>query len=116
MKTQLLEFLEWLDQLTIGNDTNEELVDKFLRDKKSDIEERAFKFKMKARGDNGIYIEAYGADIIDEFVCYWTEKNENGKKMRFEKEKTFDIKKRLARWKKNQEKFGGNNTMSLDYD
>lgn len=34
------------------------------------------------------------------FVEYWTEKNLKGTKMRFEKEKVFDIKRRFATWKK----------------
>ncbi len=47
------------------------------------------------------YISQYGKHMIREFFDYWTETNENGAKMRFEKEKTFDVKLRLARWKKN---------------
>lgn len=46
------------------------------------------------------YIEQYGKTLIREFFDFWTEHNENGKKMRFEKEKTFEISKRLARWSK----------------
>jgi len=40
-----------------------------------------------------------------EFIDYWTEISPNAKKMRFEKEKVFDIKKRLERWNKNQKTF-----------
>ena len=47
------------------------------------------------------YMKQYGKALIREFFDYWTEHNENGKKMRFEKEKTFDISLRLARWSKN---------------
>ena len=47
------------------------------------------------------YIEQYGKALIREFFDYWTEHNENGRKMRFEKEKTFEISRRLARWSKN---------------
>ncbi len=42
---------------------------------------------------------------IQEFISYWTEISPNAKKMRFEKEKVFDIKKRLERWSKNQKTF-----------
>ena len=41
-------------------------------------------------------------DIIDDFCNYWTEKNMAGNKMKFEMQKTFDIKRRLTRWFKNQ--------------
>lgn len=47
------------------------------------------------------FMEQYGSAMIREFFDYWTECNEGGQKMRFEKEKTFDISRRLARWKKN---------------
>lgn len=39
-----------------------------------------------------------------DFFQYWTEKSENGKKERWEKEKTFDISKRFHRWLKNENK------------
>jgi DNA-binding Lrp family transcriptional regulator len=42
---------------------------------------------------------------IKNFCDYWTEKNPNGKKMRFEKQKVFDPKKRLATWMRNKSKF-----------
>lgn len=38
---------------------------------------------------------------IDAFVDYWTEKSPNGKKMRWQKQKTFDAKRRMMRWAKN---------------
>ena len=47
------------------------------------------------------YMKQYGKALIREFFDDWTEHNENGKKMRFEKEKTFEISRRLARWSKN---------------
>lgn len=47
---------------------------------------------------------------IQDFIDYWTEISPNAKKMRFEKEKVFDIKKRLERWSKNQKTFNNGNT------
>jgi hypothetical protein len=44
-------------------------------------------------------------EMVNEFISYWTEKSLNGKKMRFEKEKVFDIKRRFATWKRNAEKW-----------
>lgn len=38
---------------------------------------------------------------IDSFIDYWTEKSPNGKKCRFEKQKTFDVKRRMQRWMRN---------------
>ena len=38
---------------------------------------------------------------IDSFIDYWTEKSPRGKKMRWQKQKTFDVKRRMQRWAKN---------------
>ncbi len=43
------------------------------------------------------------------FFEYWSESNENGRKMRFEMQKVFDIKRRLNTWKTNEFKFKNNN-------
>jgi len=42
---------------------------------------------------------------IEKFIDYWTEKNPNGKKMKFEKQKTFDPNLRLKRWESNYKEF-----------
>jgi hypothetical protein len=41
-------------------------------------------------------------DLIKDFTDYWTESNTNGSKMKFEMQKTFDVKRRLQRWINNQ--------------
>ena len=38
---------------------------------------------------------------VENFISYWTESNKNGKKMKFEMQKTFDIKRRLIKWRDN---------------
>jgi len=45
---------------------------------------------------------------VRNFFDYWTERGDSDKKMRFEKEKTFGISRRMTTWKKNN--FGGNDT------
>lgn len=82
------------------------------------IEERKNDF-MKMVAENGV--EKYGQEMCRDFFDYWTESNPNGKKMRFEMQKVFDIKKRLATWNKNNLKkhnYGANqynNPASPDY-
>ncbi len=51
-------------------------------------------------------------EIFNNFIDYWTEHNEGGKKMRFEmsKNQPFNIKRRLATWKKNQKNYGTTTT------
>lgn len=40
-------------------------------------------------------------DVKKDFIEYWTESSLNGKKMRFEKEKVFDVSRRWNTWIKN---------------
>ncbi len=42
---------------------------------------------------------------VQKFILYWTEKNPNGKKEKWEMQSTFDVKRRLASWLKNTEKW-----------
>jgi len=68
------------------------------------IEEREREFKDAISEHK----ETYNDILTLEFFDYWSERGEKDKKMRFEKESSFDISKRLARWKRNQEKFNKN--------
>lgn len=68
------------------------------------IEEREKKFKESlypftkyAKNLEGIY----SPEIIKEFFEYWKEPNKSKSKMRFEMEKTWDLKLRLVRWGNN---------------
>ncbi len=45
---------------------------------------------------------------VNEFIQYWTERTQNGKKEKWEIEKTFEISKRLANWFRMGEKFEKN--------
>lgn len=77
----------------------------------SDTPSDTLEVRKHAFGEKLIpYMEQYGKALIREFFDYWTEHNENGKKMRFEKEKTFEISRRLARWSKNN---SSNNKSSI---
>ena len=44
----------------------------------------------------------YPKDMLEDFINYWTE---GKKKMRYQKQNTFEIKARLLRWAKNQKKW-----------
>lgn len=54
------------------------------------------------------FTEKYSPEMIKDFIRHWTEKNENGKKMRFEMQTIFEISKRLVTWKNNELKFSKN--------
>ena len=40
----------------------------------------------------------YPTETLNEFIEYWTEPNKGGSRMRYELEKTWDLKRRLSRW------------------
>ena len=50
--------------------------------------------------------------MLSEFVSYWTEMNKSETKLRFELQKTFEIKLRLLRWEKNQKQWSKPKGMS----
>lgn len=55
------------------------------------------------------HLNTYPKEMLRNFYDYWTEKNEGGRRMRFEMQKVFDLKKRLATWSKREnEKINGN--------
>lgn len=61
------------------------------------IEERMAEFKQSVMLHRGVIPDSE----LHKFYDYWTEYSEKGQKMRFEKEKVFDVAKRINRWKNN---------------
>lgn len=51
------------------------------------------------------YTSVYSKDMLNDFYFYWTEHGEKDYKLRFEKEKSFSIERRLSRWNSNQSNF-----------
>ncbi len=60
--------------------------------------------------DMSVYKDKYNPDVLNSFYRYWSEKTPDGKKMKFELQKTFEISKRLVTWNNNQSKFSNNGT------
>ena len=86
------------------NVSDNEIKEKSIVDKSTTsktLEQRQIDFGIQVKG----YIERYGEKMCKDFFAYWTEKNTNGKKMRFEMEKVFDLPRRLATWKSRQKDF-----------
>ena len=46
------------------------------------------------------YKEKYGIEMLQEFIDYWTEMMPNGKKQRWQKQKAFDVNRRIIAWAK----------------
>ena len=69
------------------------------KDKVKDKEKREKEFIEKCKK---VYKTNDVSDVmLVQFIDYWTESNEGGKKMKFEMQQTFDIKRRLNKWVKN---------------
>ena len=71
--------------------------------------------KMNFANQLAIYKKDYSKDILNEFYLYWTEHGVNDKKMRFEKQTSFDVSRRLNNWLKNSAKFDTKETVNDDY-
>lgn len=65
------------------------------------LEERKRKFIESVRP----YVEEIGKDTANDFTRYWLQITPKGRKFKFEKEKTWDIKLRLKTWVRNQRNF-----------
>lgn len=54
------------------------------------------------------YASRYTSNMLNAFFSYWTERNKNGHKMRFELQQVFDVERRLTNWKQNEENYPRN--------
>ena len=48
------------------------------------------------------FVELYGKELVREFYEYWTEHGPKDKKMRFEKQTSFNLELRIKRWNQKQ--------------
>jgi len=80
-------------------DTDNDNVNDIVKEKETK-EQRANKFALRVNA----FLQ-YDKKMREEFISYWTESNEKGKKLRFELQKVFDIGRRLTTWNnRNKEK------------
>lgn len=63
------------------------------------LTEEEFKFSLVE------FVDEFGKKTVREFFDYWSEMSPSGK-MKFQLNKTWDSKKRLITWKRNEGKFG----------
>jgi len=98
---KLLKFLR--NNHYLQNTTpNIEIVKHYYKDSvKKTIEDRKGLFRTRLV----VYLSDYSESFLNDFFEYWSEHGERDKKMRFEKETSFDISRRLKTWKRNQDKF-----------
>lgn len=65
----------------------------------ADKREQEFRESLKQ------YADKYDAQMLRDFFDYWTERNKSRTIMRFEKQSTWDLSRRLARWDRNNGKY-----------
>lgn len=70
--------------------------------KKPSINERKIDFLKKVNE----FKDEFSGELRKEFWEYWTEHGDNDTKMRFEKQTSFSIKRRLGTWKRNSKNYG----------
>ena len=81
-----------------GKDNFEKLSTQNSTSESSSLLERKENFKEEMNR----YSCNYTSEMLNKFFFYWTERTRNGKKMKFELEKTFEIDNRLKYWKSNE--------------
>jgi len=64
----------------------------------NNIQARKLAFKNKLWED---FKSSYKVETLKAFYEYWTEHGDNDKKMRYEKEKSFGVSRRLSTWARN---------------
>ena len=67
----------------------------------SDLQDREEKFKQNVAEFKGMY----SSEMLRAFYNHWSQHGDNDRKMLFEKEKAFQVSKRLLTWKRNEERY-----------
>lgn len=73
---------------------------KIVKPAKKSLEERR---KAFAEALTPFLEKGYSKEMLRDFYNYWAQVNEGGTKMHWEKQKTFEIARRLVTWKKNED-------------
>ena len=83
------------------------------KDIKEDMDERKNKFKKRCYEINKKH--NLESKMIKDFISYWTEKNTSGKKMKFEMQQTFDISRRIIKWRDNDKEWSISKTQKASF-
>lgn len=85
-------------------------IDNTLETREKKFKEEIYFFTKSLKNPTGIY----EPEMAKSFFEYWKEPNASKKKMRFEMEKTWDLKLRLARWANNNSSVGKSKKETID--
>ena len=71
-----------------------------------DPKDELLKKKQKLFADSLVpHVQEFGKDMIRAFYDYWSEPNKSRTRIKYEMESTWDLKKRLERWRRNDDKY-----------
>jgi|WetSurMetagenome_2_1015567.scaffolds.fasta_scaffold75478_3 hypothetical protein len=93
-----------IDCKVLENEIDKEVkafFDKEVENSPIDIEKKRTECETRKKTFHDLlvpYVEYYGKDMITDFYFYWIEMNKSLTKMRFELQKTWDLKRRLNTW------------------
>jgi len=76
------------------------------KDKSKDINVRLKEFADRVEKE--VFDMHLDPQMVKDFIEYWTEHNTDGRVLRYEQKSIFNIRKRMATWKKNAVKFSSN--------
>ena len=81
------------------------------KDKGKDINVRLKEFADRVEKE--VFDMHLDPQMVKDFIEYWTEHNTDGRVLRYEQKSIFNIRKRMATWKKNAVKFNSNSKFSV---
>jgi hypothetical protein len=87
-----------IEDIRVDNNKEDKII---INDNKLSIEQREYDFKKSILQ----YQNKYSIDLLKAFFNHWSQHGDKDKKMLFEKQKSFQISKRLVTWKNNETKF-----------
>jgi len=112
------EYTAERELLALDKDNSYLLSNGLARVEESSIEENSIEEKRNPTEDfftlkdnsalddfKGKFDEQLLKSEVQRFILYWTEKSPNGKKQKWEMQKTFDVKRRLVTWFDNKQKW-----------
>ena len=76
------------------------------KDKAKDINTKKEEFAKRVEKE--VFDMQIDPAMIKEFIEYWTEHNDGGRVLRYEKQSIFNIRKRMSTWVKNSKRFNSN--------
>jgi len=99
MNSKIKEILEDVIHWDICPDDYKETIKEYLESLKPKPNKKTIDERKQLLMDKLVTYTNYSSGLVIDFHDYWTEHGENDRKMRFEKEKSFDISDRLKEFK-----------------